>query len=471
VVSSGVTQTTLSSVGKKLYPLVKGRLFVLVGDSVAALGAEADSLLALGAARVLLIGDGLGISGPPDDPRVEWRLLDVGEREVSDGRRRAAASLSALPSELVSWLDAFDPARSAEVFNFNGRYTASTIAGRRISGTTRPDWVALDDKTVCDRLWDAAHVRRAASSVSEVRRDKLRHLSDEHDRGQGTVWAGDAREGPNSGADLTRWIRDVEDFEEAIAFFGARCDRIRIMPFIEGVPCCVHVIITNDGIGVLRPCETIILRTSGFGRFRLAGVASSFDPSDEDREDMRGAARRVGEVLSARLGYRGTFSLDGVLGKDGFIPTELNPRVGRALRMMVHAVPDAGLVAHANFLASGRDTGLNVADVEGAVLETVDHVRALWAALPLPTAPPPASVDLVFTGSRLTRALHSETRDAIIRCGSASSYTPGLISLAGEPGRVPSGPSSSTIVADALNHAEEWLGVDVGPYEAPERVR
>ncbi len=243
------------------------------------------------------------------------------------------------------------------------------------------------------------------------------------------------------------------------------------MPFIEGVSCSVHAIVTNDGIGVLRPCETLILRTPEFGRFRPAGVASSWDPDDGDREDMRAAARRVGAVLSERLAYRGTFSLDGVLGEDGFTPTELNPRVGRGLRMMCHAIPEAGLVAHANFLAAGCDTGLTVSDIEGAALEAVDEHRALWAALPLPTAPPPASVDLVFTEAGLVPARDWQKRDAVFRCGSATSYTPGLVSLTGERGRVPSGPSSAPIVADAVNHAGELLGVDISVYEAPEPVQ
>ena len=80
------------------------------------------------------------------------------------------------------------------------------------------------------------------------------------DRGHGTVWAGDAREGFNGGAALTRWVRDAQDAEEAFETLSKRCDAARVMPFLEGVPCSIHGWVLPDGVQVFRPCEMLVLR-------------------------------------------------------------------------------------------------------------------------------------------------------------------------------------------------------------------
>ena len=461
----------LSTVGEKLHPWVKGRSFVLVGDSLASLAREAEVLLALGATKAAVIGDGLGLAEPPTDPRITWRLLDVTDVDVPEGRRRAAAALRALPTEVVAWLDAVDPARASQVLDYSVGFVAHTIAGRRVIGATRPEWIALDDKTSCDGIWQAARVRHAPSRRVSVERDALIRRSSELDHGRGTVWAGDSRDGPNSGAHLTRWIRNADDVDAAMPVFSAHCDRLRVMPFVEGIPCSVHAVVANDGIGVLRPCEIFVFRASESGHFRFAGMATTWDPDDGDRDDMRASARRIAEVLRSRLCYRGTFTLDGVLGEDGFVPTELNPRIGRALRMMGDVIPEAGLVAHTKFLADGVNTGLTVADIERTVLEAVDRLRTMSAALNLPEAPTPAAVDLVFTETGLARVPDDRDPDAVLRCGPAHSYTPGIVLLEAKLGRTPIGPPAGPVVADVFNHTDEWLGVGAGGFDAPAHVR
>ena len=141
------------------------------------------------------------------------------------------------------------------------------------------------------------------------------------------MWSGDARDGFNGGGDFVRWLRDDRDRAAAAAFFRPRCDRVRVLPFLEGVPCSIHGFVLPDGTAVLRPVEIVTLRDPAARTMTYAGLGSTWDPPAADREAMRGAARRVGAHLQREHGYRGAFGVDGVLTADGFRPTELNTRM------------------------------------------------------------------------------------------------------------------------------------------------
>ena len=142
------------------------------------------------------------------------------------------------------------------------------------------------------------------------------------------VWTGDARDGFNGGGNFVRWLRDDHDRAAAEAFFRPRCDRVRVMPFLEGVPCSIHGFVLPDGTAALRPVEIVIAAGPGHPDVRpTAGSGRTWDPPAADREAMRAAVHRVGAHLQRAHGYRGAFGIDGVLTADGFRPTELNTRM------------------------------------------------------------------------------------------------------------------------------------------------
>ena len=58
---------------------------------------------------------------------------------------------------------------------------------------------------------------------------------------------------------------------------------------------------------------------------------------------MQEVARATGALLRAEVGYRGAFTIDGVATSDGFLPTELNPRSGAGLNVMLRGLPDLPL--------------------------------------------------------------------------------------------------------------------------------
>ncbi|MFL6250741.1 MAG: hypothetical protein ACJ75N_09480, partial [Actinomycetes bacterium] len=141
---------------------------------------------------------------------------------------------------------------------------------------------------------------RVPSEVVAAEPEALRAAARRRDRGAGTAWAGDARQGFSGGAFCLRWIPDEQDAAEAAAFLAARCGQVRVMPFLEGIPSSIHGIVFPGAVATSRPVEMITLRRPGSTRLHHAGAATFWDPPDEDRAVMRDLARRVGEPSGER---------------------------------------------------------------------------------------------------------------------------------------------------------------------------
>jgi hypothetical protein len=161
-------------------------------------------------------------------------------------------------------------------------------------------------------------------------------------------------------------VRDVDDEAAAFAFFAPRCDRVRVMGFLDGVPCSIHGFVLPDGTAVFRPVELAILRDSARRRFFYGGLSTWWDPSDDDRVEMRAVARKVGDHLAEHHGYRGAFGIDGVLTRAGFRPTELNTRMTAGVSTIASVDPQFFRFLQ-SALVSGVDTGLRAADLETLV--------------------------------------------------------------------------------------------------------
>ena len=171
------------------------------------------------------------------------------------------------------------------------------------------------------------------------------------------------------------------------------------MPFLDGVPCSIHGYVLPDGTAVFRPVEIVSLRDVERRQFVYAGLGTYWDPPDADREQMRAAARRVGDHLAAAHGYRGAFGIDGVLTADGFRPTELNARMSGGAAVVCDVDRRFFTLLQAA-LVSGDDVGLTAADLETVVplmdAERVGRVAAIGQGSPSAARsaiPSPTTVD------------------------------------------------------------------------------
>ena len=183
----------------ELRPRFTGRKVVLTGGPLAALTGMCRRLRELGAERPFLLATGMGTGEVPDPEEAEWCVVEVRAPDVVAEIRAAMRLLRLLPHDVVDALDRWDPERRALVLSpmFN---ELPEIAGRRVYGPRRPEWRRLEDKVVVDALWDELGVARAPSEVVAAEPAALRAAAARLDRGAGTAWAGDARQGFSGGA-------------------------------------------------------------------------------------------------------------------------------------------------------------------------------------------------------------------------------------------------------------------------------
>lgn len=327
-----------------------------------------------GAQKPLMVATSRG-AGPvpsPDEAHVVTFEVERAETMTED-LRRSNVLVRDLPDRVRRRIDTYDPDQEA-VWCVGPFIESSPIGGRAVVGGRAASWAALEDKLLVEEIWSTAGHPTSDHRVVDVDEEALRVASAELDQGQGVVWSGDARDGFNGGGEFVRWVTDAEARSAAVDFFKGCCDRVRVMPFLEGVPCSIHGIVLPDGTAAFRPMELAILRDREHA-FVYGGQGTFWDPPDDDREQMRDLVRRTGEHLRARAGYRGGFGIDGILTSQGFRPTELNPRFSGGLSTLARAVDHAALTLLQFNLAAGRDPGVGVEDLESWALTALDRDR------------------------------------------------------------------------------------------------
>lgn len=442
-----------------------GRDWVLASGVLASAAFMARHLKALGARKALCVADHRGVGDPPDPDFAPNPMVLDGERANSmmDGIRQATAKLQDPSEALLAHVDSFDPegvTRTIGPISAPGPF----MAGRPLYGHRADAWQRLEDKTLIHEVWEAANVHQAPHETVPATLTALRGAASRLDRGMGTVWVGDNREGWHGGAALLRWVRDERDAEQAQAFLAQQCDTVRVMPFLDGIPCSIHGLVFDTRTIVFRPCEMIVLRQPGKSTLHYARAATFWDPPQADRDDMRAAARRVGDHLRERVGYRGVFTMDGVMSAEGFRPTELNPRFGAAAGLLLGGLPDLPLYLLHLAVIEGEDVDWRPDELEALVLASADAHRS-GSGMALVTRTIHEEHKAALSYDPATGRCHPtpEGQDDDLRLYLGPAVTGGYLSARLNPTRTPVGLSSAPRVAAALQWADAHWSLGIGP--------
>ena len=447
------------------------RKFLIAGQIAAAesLSGLARRMTELGAARPFLIAGSEGTGPLPTPDEAELHVLGIQSTDVLDDFRKLRRTVENLPADLRRDIDSWDPAGTARFIFASPLADSVDAAGRRAYAGRPAAWAALEDKVLIDGFWDAVGVRRAPSRIVAADHDALKSAAMKLDRGLGTIWAADAREGTHGGGMGLRWVRHGDDGREPFASLLRMADRIRVMPFLEGIPASIHGIVFPDSVAVFRPVEMVVLRPISGDRLHYAGCATAFDPLPEDREAMRDLAYRVGAALREAVGYRGPFGIDGILAEDGYFPTELNARAGGA---MGRPLAQGGLPLIPLCLAVTEGERLDYRPdlLERSVVESTDTHRtcAGWSVTQIGIEEN-RTLDVVRDGDEYRESRPGEDRDGTLQVGPGP--VGGFVRFVLDPERIERGHSAAPEVVRAFRFADRALGTDFGEFDVAIDVR
>ncbi len=451
-------------------PFVEGRKFILAGEVLAGFGRFVTVLRSLGADRPFIVAAGIGTGSMPDPSDAEWSVVDSGTpTDIIDAFRRLGALLRDLPPDVKEAINRWDPNREAFMMG-HPLFTVDELDGRPVWGGRKPEWEVLEDKVRAEVIWDAAGVPREESTVVPATVDELELAHHQLDRGMGTVLAGDAREGFNGGAVYLRWVTSASDIEEVQPFFSEHCDTVRVMPFLEGIPCSIQGVVFPDDVIVFRPAELIVLRRESSTALLYAGTATFWDPPDEDREAMRAIARAVGRTLRDTVGYRGGFTIDGIMTERGFRPTELNARTGASIGPMIGSLGDLPFGLLGRVLVEGADLDYRPRYLEQLIVEAADLHRggAAYTSVESPRVQTETRC-LARRDCGFEVVDENDPHDATLELGPG--VLGGFVRFRPDPAHMPIGSPLAPEATEAFAVADELWDVGLGPLSAARSVR
>jgi hypothetical protein len=254
-----------------------------------------------------------------------WSCADNGFRF---SRPQFEMWLADPPDSVQQWLDELDPTAEWTVLGTPHTWVAE-FCGRPLHGFRRAEWATLEDKTVIDTLWERIGVRSPKYRIVDVA-DLVgaRCYADAvgcPDLPFGVVIAADSSSGQLDGCTGLRWARHPAQFGQGLSALAAISLKVRIAEFVPGIPCSILGMVTSDGVAVFPPLEIVTLGSVA-GSLRFCGTSTHWRPDGSAVTEMVRACRTAGEELARVMSYAGIFSVDGILGNNGFFATELNPR-------------------------------------------------------------------------------------------------------------------------------------------------
>jgi len=444
----------IESLQQEIAEFHRGKKWIIVPDAAAGATPLVDQLSEWEPTGIMVVAAVEGVGDLPKADRIRYTRA-VGDT-VMLGMRANHAAIENPDPDLLAAVDDFDPEHEALVLG-PGFSRASILVGRPVYGARAKEWWALEDKMIVDRLWDDAGVRRAPSAVVPVAEAPAAATDLASDLG--TVWVADNSEGWHGGGEYARWVRSADDVAPALAWFAEHAVEVRVMPFLDGIPCSIHGFVTRDGVSVFRPIEMVILRDADRPEFLYAQAANYWDPPVAVQEAMRAAARRVGDLLSSRYGYLGGFGIDGVCTADGFLPTELNPRlsIGHGLHSRAADMPLGSMER----MQTEGDLEIEAAALEATLVAAATDSRRGGLLMPLTGEYAPAKVGVRFIDGRAVVADMEDECDATMEIGPAVMGSIIIVRL--DSDRTPVGPSIAPRAVAVFDLARDLWNLDLPP--------
>ena len=213
----------------------------------------------------------------------------------------------------------------------------------------------------------------------------------------------------------------------------------------------------------------VVYRQPDQGRFVYGRASTLWDPSPSDRDAMRAMAKRVGAWLRDRVNYRGTFTIDGVMGESGFRPTELNPRFGAAIGLLGRSLPELDLYLLHLAIVEGEPLDFQPAELEALLLHAADRHRQASTMVTLPRPlDEPRSGGFVQTASGWQPAGEAPPH-ATAKLGEGPMGSALLISV--DSDHFPMGRAIAPRMAELIQLLDQQWELGIGRLEAARSVR
>lgn len=453
-----------------LKPIYADRKLMHVGEIDVGVVHAASVLDELGAATPLLLAGNQGTSGTPLPKNLRLHLLGTKGENMVDSARNLLTVLSNLPEEVKKDINDWDFEREARWVCESLLLEMGEIAGRRKYGRRLEAWTDLENKTTIDALWDAIGVKRAPSIVSDISKPNLIENAKTLDNGLGTVWVPDNRVGVQGGSIALRWAISDEDYDTTREEMRAIADRVRVMPFLEGIPVSIHGIVFPTSVAVFRPVELIVLRKREERRFLWSGCSTGYDPLPQDRKRMREIARNTGTYLRDTVDYRGPFSIDGILTHEGFVPTELNPRLSGGFGAMLQGLAELPFAPLCWAIMEDEQLDYRPSLLEKAIVQAADTTRRLRGHTQTTIAVHERlTVELIQAKSDYREVREGEHPEAALTIG--PSPVGGILILTLYNKSNTTGVLVAPEMVRALRFADDFFGTEFGELESAREVR
>ncbi len=446
----------LDEINTRIAEVHRDRKWILTPDAAGSATPMVEDLREWESGPLMVVAATEGVGELPEVERIHYTR--TGGDTVMEAIRAFVDSIEHPSKELLAAVDAFDPDAEAMILR-TGFSHQPELFGRAVYGRRPAAWAALEDKMIIDELCDTAGITRAPSEIVPVADapDAAKRLAGE----LGTVWAADNTEGWHGGGEYVRWVRGAADVKPAVEWLSAHAETVRVMPFLDGIPCSIHGFNTRDGTAVFLPVELIIFRHAEASELIYARAANFWNPPGTIRDEMRRAARDMGALLAQRVGYLGGFGIDGVATRHGFRPTELNPRIsiGHWIQARAAEVPLAGMER----LLFAGDLDIAAAELEEMVTSVAETKRGGGTLYLLAGEYEAAETGVVFTGSGAVAVDVDEPSDATMHIGRGAYGS--IIIMRLDPERNPIGPSVAPRALEAIALARDLWDIDVPPLE------